>query len=331
MAVTGYAAQGTIPVPTSPYNRIAIVSSTNASPIVVTATGHGFNTGDSIEIEGHLTNTEANGQWQILVLDANRFSLLGSNGNGVGSATGYAIDYQVQPAYGIPAPGDPASMVTLGPVLEGLANPTPFLYRRAGKLRLYNQYFGILGAGNGAHGYYAGNTSGNQWPFNPTSWGSVTPSSPNGSFTLGPTATLQSLSDTPSLTPYFGNMDIIDVSMSFSMRAYGNINLTTPALNCPPFSVGISLIQGGSSVAYGAVQTMMAAASAAALTNNPYPPTDPWILGYSGTVRFTAGLWTPGSALSVGIGVVCESALESNPTIAFVGQWTIVATQYRYN
>ena len=331
MAVTGYAAQGTIPVPTRPYYRVPIVSSTNASPIVVKATAHGFNTGDSIEIEGHATNTDANGQWQISVQDANTFTLLGSSGNGVGGATGYAITYQVQPAYGIPAPGDPASMVTLGPVLEGLANPTPFLYRRAGKLRLYNQYFGILGAGIGANGYYAGATSGNQWPSNPTSWGSVTTSGTNGSFTLGPTATLQSLSDTPSLPPYFGNLDIIDVSMSFSMRAYGNSNLTTPALNCPPFSVGISLVQGGSSVAYGAVQTMMAAAGTGAIGHNPYPPTDPWILGYSGTVRFTAGLWTPGSALSVGIGVVTEAALEVNPTIAFVGQWTIVATQYRYN
>ena len=115
MAVVGYAAQGTIPSATTGAQvRVAIVSSTNASPIVVDATSHGFNTGDSIEIEGHVTNTASNGQWQITKVDANHFALNGSTGNGVGGATGYAIDYQLQPALQIPSPGDAASMVTLG-------------------------------------------------------------------------------------------------------------------------------------------------------------------------------------------------------------------------
>jgi hypothetical protein len=39
----------------------AIASSTNATPIVVTATAHGFVTGDRVVIRDHATNTAANG------------------------------------------------------------------------------------------------------------------------------------------------------------------------------------------------------------------------------------------------------------------------------
>lgn len=69
-------------------STVAIVSSTNASPIVITATAHGLATGDDVFISGHLVNTAANGAWTIIVLSANTFSLTGSTGNGVGVATG---------------------------------------------------------------------------------------------------------------------------------------------------------------------------------------------------------------------------------------------------
>lgn len=66
----------------------SIVSSTNATPIAVTVTGHGFSTGDTVLIASHTTNTAANGVWEITVSDANTFTLTGSVGNGVGGATG---------------------------------------------------------------------------------------------------------------------------------------------------------------------------------------------------------------------------------------------------
>lgn len=65
-----------------------IESSTNASPIVVTAKAHGLLTGDSVTISGHATNTNANGTWTITKVDADRFSLNTSTGNGVGATTG---------------------------------------------------------------------------------------------------------------------------------------------------------------------------------------------------------------------------------------------------
>lgn len=63
-------------------------SSTNATPIVITKAAHGLVTGDTIYIDGHTTNTNANGTWGITFVDANSYQLIGSTGNGVGGATG---------------------------------------------------------------------------------------------------------------------------------------------------------------------------------------------------------------------------------------------------
>ena len=68
---------------------IAIVSSTNANPVVVTTATHGYTTGDTVVIAGHLVNTNANGGWIITVLTATTFSIP-VMGNGVGGATGTA-------------------------------------------------------------------------------------------------------------------------------------------------------------------------------------------------------------------------------------------------
>lgn len=67
-----------------------IASSTNATPIVMTVTGHGYSNDDIVLVFGHTTNTNANGYWQIANVTANTFELVGSVGNGVGGATGTA-------------------------------------------------------------------------------------------------------------------------------------------------------------------------------------------------------------------------------------------------
>ncbi len=66
----------------------SISSSTNATPIAITCTSHGYSTGDTVVITGHSTNTNANGTWEITVTGANTFTLDGSAGNGVGGASG---------------------------------------------------------------------------------------------------------------------------------------------------------------------------------------------------------------------------------------------------
>lgn len=78
----------------NPLSAQSIVSSTNATPIVVTATAHGYTTGMQVIISGHLLNTAANGTWTIIVTGADTFSLTGSIGNGVGGATGTVVQTQ---------------------------------------------------------------------------------------------------------------------------------------------------------------------------------------------------------------------------------------------
>lgn len=68
-----------------------VSSSTNASPIQITCSAvHGLTTGDWVFIYGHNTNTNANGYWQVTVVDTVKFTLNNSTGNGAGSG-GYWI------------------------------------------------------------------------------------------------------------------------------------------------------------------------------------------------------------------------------------------------
>ena len=71
-----------------------IVSTTNTSPITVntssTMSALGISTGDTINIAGHTTNTNANGTWVVTVANPSlgQCTLNGSTGNGVGGAAG---------------------------------------------------------------------------------------------------------------------------------------------------------------------------------------------------------------------------------------------------
>jgi hypothetical protein len=68
---------------------VAIVSSTNASPIQITVGATtGLANGNQVVIEGHTVNTNANGAWTIAGVTGTTFTLTGSTGNGVGGATG---------------------------------------------------------------------------------------------------------------------------------------------------------------------------------------------------------------------------------------------------
>ncbi len=87
MSVNGTWTNGPLPA------TVAIVSSTNATPIVVTlGAGHGIVTGDTVIVNAHTTNTKANGVWKVTVA-TNAITLLNADGtnsvgNGVGGATG---------------------------------------------------------------------------------------------------------------------------------------------------------------------------------------------------------------------------------------------------
>lgn len=73
---------------------VAVTSSTDATPVVVTATAHGLVTGQRVFIIGHTTNVAANGIFLVTRLTANTFSLqdeitganIAGSGGGAGSS-----------------------------------------------------------------------------------------------------------------------------------------------------------------------------------------------------------------------------------------------------
>jgi hypothetical protein len=71
---------------------VAITGATNATPIQITATSHGYKTGQKTTIAGVLGNTAANGNWTVTAVDPNNFTLNGSVGNGAYTSGGFAIN-----------------------------------------------------------------------------------------------------------------------------------------------------------------------------------------------------------------------------------------------
>lgn len=115
-----------------------IASSTNASPIQITwQAAVPFNDQDTIEIEGHFTNTAANGVWQYTKIDSTHGTLNGSVGNGVGGATGIGLDWSINPLLQVPQDlVDDVDASTVNPAFEGLFDIAPFFYRRMGAYAL---------------------------------------------------------------------------------------------------------------------------------------------------------------------------------------------------
>lgn len=75
----------------------AISGASNATPIVITATAHGFANGDIVFIDGVVGNEAANGLWKIANVAANTFELtrppddVNASGSGAYSSGGYAV------------------------------------------------------------------------------------------------------------------------------------------------------------------------------------------------------------------------------------------------
>ena len=98
---------------------IAITSSTNAvPPVVTTTTPHGRKTGDVVTIAGHLVNTTVNGTRPIIVLSPTTFSLPGITGAGVGVATGTVqpkgINVSQTPTFGTSIPSITGTPLDVG-------------------------------------------------------------------------------------------------------------------------------------------------------------------------------------------------------------------------
>lgn len=92
-------------------SSVAVTAASNASPIVITATAHGFSDGDLISVVGVTGNLAANVRkdehgewipWEIEKVDANSFKLLRSTGTGAwvsgGTATKNLLTWSMQAA-----------------------------------------------------------------------------------------------------------------------------------------------------------------------------------------------------------------------------------------
>ena len=65
---------------------VSITAGTTASPVVCTANGHGYLSGDWLWIDGATGTTEINGLREVVKVDVNTFSLLDEAGDAVNSA-----------------------------------------------------------------------------------------------------------------------------------------------------------------------------------------------------------------------------------------------------
>jgi hypothetical protein len=72
--------------------RKTITAASNATPIVITSSAHGFTAEDLVTVQGVLGNTAANGVWIVANPTDNTYELLGSIGNGAYTSGGEALD-----------------------------------------------------------------------------------------------------------------------------------------------------------------------------------------------------------------------------------------------
>jgi hypothetical protein len=70
---------------------LQVTAATNAAPIQLTTGTHGLTTNDRVMVGGVGGNTNANGIWQVTVVNATAFTLQGSTGNAAYTSGGYVV------------------------------------------------------------------------------------------------------------------------------------------------------------------------------------------------------------------------------------------------
>jgi prepilin-type N-terminal cleavage/methylation domain-containing protein len=133
---------------------VGITNASNASPIVITSTGHNLSTGAQVFISGVAGNTNANGYFTITYVDPNNFSLNGSTGNAMYTSGGTwaAVNYDVvfAPSGSVTRAGGQSGKIILWmrDVTQDTPNPgTMFfvvIYTRTGTIAVHP----VAGSGN---------------------------------------------------------------------------------------------------------------------------------------------------------------------------------------
>lgn len=142
-----------------------ISASTNATPIVITTTApHDFTEGDAVNIKGHGANVNANGDWQVHVIDGSNVALYASVGSGglSGGAVGIAIGGATGTIQGtgyLPTVQlfqdlvDDLSASNLNPLAIGNADRTQYALAKVGAFKK------VLDGSRAANGLGAGGTT----------------------------------------------------------------------------------------------------------------------------------------------------------------------------
>jgi hypothetical protein len=71
---------------------VAITAASNATPIQITAAGHGYKNGQKVTIAAVGGNTAANGNWTVTAVDSSNFTLNNSVGSGAYTSGGVAVN-----------------------------------------------------------------------------------------------------------------------------------------------------------------------------------------------------------------------------------------------
>jgi hypothetical protein len=291
-----YNPNGTAPAPTTgANNRTAILSSTNAAPIQVTmSSAPGWNDQDTVEFEGHATNTGVNGVFVVTQISGTIYSLNGSTGVAVGGATGYGTDYSLTPAFTVIGDGDLLQASALNPPVEGVANYGPFLYRLAGKYRLYNVFSGGRVADTDLV----------------TAWSSLSVTSTSFNDLTSGTALL----GLPSPTPVLAASDVLDIHFIGTAQHQAVVSGTST------ISLGLSASLGFGSPANALIagSTQFVDFVLDGLTNLSFTR-----VSLRATIGATQGPFQ--------IGLQAAKAGSANATIIMVGSYKILAYQYRLN
>lgn len=305
---TIFTGQGSVVFATSGAGRrVAISSVVNGTPVVVNATAHGFLYTDTVLIEGTGLTALDGKYFQLSSVSTNQFTLLGTTASG-SSSSGYAIDYQLQPAIQVPAGGELADPNVNGAAIEGIANYVPFLYARTGKYRLYNEY--VLTAGTGLP------------PFT-SAW------STNSGFTStslvvlsGASATLASMSSQPSIPPVVAAGDVLEYSFTFTV----GMVCGSGASQFANVDIGLAQIIGGSPTLLAMPATVLVAYNSSSISPLPF-----YTVTLSGAIR--ESLVSPVSTMAFGIGALVDNfnGGATSCAINLYGPWTGYVNQYRAN
>jgi hypothetical protein len=322
---TTYAGNGTIPSPTSGASRIVpiVAVTTVAGGWQVEATAHGFNTGDTVDIEG---TGAIDHTFTITVVDANDFLLNGTSGSGPYSqgAQGYCIDYQVLPAVSLPDNGtDLVDATVAGAVWEAGQNTQPWLYRRLGKYRLYDMYMGSPAAAPTGQPWAPSESSGSGWASiaNPTG---TTIYPYNGVASTGSAETSLDLLKNGSSTTYGPNIepgDLIEVVWSLNAYVLG------------PSAVGRSLLfpymipGNGNPAVYAQTSGKILDSLWQSVGS---PTTQDVFVPVTLTAIFPAANLL-GSSAKCGVALQADRSSTTNCGVSLVGPATIIVKHYRAN